>query len=84
MTDVHLTDDTALAAENEQRARAALALAPMIGRTRTDQAIALITAATVLIEQDVGVALAPAALMALVEPTIADWQSSSCSNAGLN
>ena len=37
------------------------------------QAMALITAATVVIERDVGRALATGVLAALIAPTLADW-----------
>ena len=39
------------------------------------QASALLAAATVLIERELGTAMAPAALSALIEPTMAAWQA---------
>lgn len=39
----------------------------------TEQIGAMLTAATVLIEREVGRALAPSLLMAIIQPTLEDW-----------
>jgi hypothetical protein len=62
-----------MAEQNANRAKAAIALADMISANPTDQVFALMTAVTVIIERQVGTAMAGSALMALVEPTLADW-----------
>lgn len=72
---VRLTDDTEMSARLAQQANAALALAKFIGGDPTERIAALLTASAVLIEREVGVALAPSAMMALIEPTLAAWQS---------
>ena len=54
-------------------ARELLGYTAVIGGDPNMQAAALITAATVIIEREVGTAMAPYALKALVDPTLADW-----------
>ncbi len=73
MTDMQLTDDHEIAARTAGHAQGVLALLDLITRDPTEQAAALITAASVVIERDVGHALAPSALAALIEPTMSDW-----------
>lgn len=75
MPDTYLTDDRDLAAAAEHHARAARAHAEIISTDITGRVAALITAATVPIERDVGPVAAPAALMALAEPTLPEWQA---------
>ena len=60
-------------ARNVQLSTGMLALAQFVTPDLDEQAGALITAATVIIERKVGRGLAPAALHALLAPTIADW-----------
>lgn len=68
-----MTDDHARAARNEAHTNAALAMANFITSDPTEQVAAMLTAATVLIEREVGKDMAPAALGALLEPTVAGW-----------
>ena len=56
--------------------RELVAYAALAGDDPIERAAALITAATVIIESEVGTAMAPAALLALVEPTVAHWEQS--------
>lgn len=58
---------------NTEMARDLMDRAHILSPDPAEKAAALITAATVIIERDVGRALAPGALMALIAPTIADW-----------
>lgn len=64
-----------LAERNEDLTRDMLRHAHLVTSDPTEQALALLTAATVLIERDVGRAMAPVTLWALVEPTLADWMA---------
>ncbi|MCC4254148.1 hypothetical protein LL251_17185 [Sphingobium naphthae] len=48
----------------------------------TAQASALITAAALIIEAEVGVEHASGALLALIEPTMADWMAATRAAAG--
>lgn len=69
-------DDRALADMAERNREAAAGLlkhAHLFSPDPTEQAVALITAATVLIEREVGTGMASAALMALVEPSLRAW-----------
>lgn len=56
--------------------------AHLVTNDASEQAMALITAATVLIEREVGTAMAPAALMALVEPSLQMWEAQADRRAG--
>lgn len=67
-------DIAAMAQHHRQLADDMLRQAHLVTADRDEQAAVLITAATVLIERLVGPVLAPAALMALIEPTLADWR----------
>lgn len=58
----------------KQVTRDLLAYAALAGDTPMERAAGLITAATVVIEMEVGQAMAPAALRAMVEPTLAQWE----------
>lgn len=49
--------------------------AHLVTPDRVEQIGALVTAATVLIEKEVGREAASALLIALVNPTLADWQA---------
>jgi hypothetical protein len=73
--EAQLTDDQEIAERNAANTRAALALADFITTDPTEKAAALITAATIIIEREVGRALAPAALAALTEPTVVGWSA---------
>jgi len=71
-----MTDPTeaALAERYQQNARELLQYARLTSDDPTEQATALITAAAALIEVNIGRGLAPAALLALIEPHMLDWQ----------
>lgn len=76
MTDMQLTDDHEIAARTTGHTEGVLALLDLITRDPTEQAAALITAASVIIERDVGRDLAGSALCALIGPTLAQWKAS--------
>lgn len=69
-----ITDDTELSEQMAHRARAALALADVIGGDAIDRAAALVTAAAVTIEREVGPRAAADALALLVNPQLAAWR----------
>lgn len=56
--------------------RELLGLATVASDNPLDRAAALISAATVVIEMEVGTATAPSVLAALIEPTIIQWNKS--------
>lgn len=59
-----------------------IGLAAVLTPTALEQAALLITAATVIIEREVGPAMAGAGLMALVEPSLTDWRQRASRPAG--
>lgn len=61
-------------ARNTELARDMLRHAHMVTTDLPEQIAALVTAATVQIERDVGAPLAAGALWALVEPTLTEWR----------
>lgn len=69
-----ITDDAELSEQMTHRARAALALADLIGGDGIDKAAALISAAAVTIEREVGPKAAADALTLLVNPQLAAWR----------
>jgi len=60
---------------NKALAKDMLRQAHIMTPDRAEQIGALITAATVLIEREVGRQAAPGLLIALVGPTLAEWQT---------
>jgi hypothetical protein len=71
-----MADEHDIAADRTtEQTRATLALAAFVTPDPAEQAAALIAAATVIIERDVGTAMAEAALAALIEPTVAHWRT---------
>ncbi len=74
-----IADETADTLAQVERNRAVtedmLRQAHIVTPHRAEQIGALITAATVLIEREVGRQAAPGLLIALVSPTMADWQA---------
>ena len=70
-----LTDDTEMSARMRKQGEAVLALLPLIAQDPTEQAAALLVAAAVVIERAVGRDLAAPAMMALIEPSLAEWLS---------
>lgn len=69
MTDL---DPAALAA-NIDLTRQMIDQARLVTPDASQQAMAMLTAAVVLIEREVGRDHAPATLQAMLEPTLADW-----------
>jgi hypothetical protein len=53
-----------------------LGYAALLSTSPLEQSALLIGAATVLIEREVGTVMAGPALMALIEPSVAEWQRS--------
>ncbi|KEZ20095.1 hypothetical protein CP98_01300 [Sphingobium yanoikuyae] len=76
---MNIGDPQSSVAEQVQRNQAVtediLRQVHLITPDRAEQIGALVTAATVLIEKEVGREAAPALLIALVNPTLADWQA---------
>lgn len=77
-----MTISTEGLADIAQSARDLRAHAQLATPIPTAQVSALITAAALIIEAEVGVAHASGALLALIEPTMADWMAATRAAAG--